>query len=383
MATAIETLAANAPQRIDLPALVAELGPGFAAHAAEHDAGDLFVAENFAVLKDRKMFSAGVPLELGGGGATYTELAAMLRETAHHCSSTALALAMHTHATAAAVWRWRNLKAPVEGLLRRIAAEQLVLVSSGGSDWLAGSGRAEKVEGGYRITGRKIFGSGSPAGDLLMTCAVYDDPQAGPTVLHFGVPLRAPGVKVMDNWCAMGMRGTGSNDVSIDGFFVADAAIGMRRPAGSWEPGFHLIPMIAMPLVYAVYLGIAEAARDLALAAAKKRQGDPGAAYLVGEMDDELTAARLAVDSMVEIAERSKPSHETTSAIFVRRTLAGRAVLRTLDKAMETAGGQAFERRFGLERLFRDAQGARHHPMSEKTQQRYSGRLAMGLDPNG
>ena len=52
----------------DWIALARELAPGFAARAAVHDADDSFVAENYAELRGRKMFSAGVPAELGGGG---------------------------------------------------------------------------------------------------------------------------------------------------------------------------------------------------------------------------------------------------------------------------------------------------------------------------
>jgi alkylation response protein AidB-like acyl-CoA dehydrogenase len=59
-----------------------------------------------------------------------------------------------------------------EPLLRRVAAEKLILLSSGGSDWIGGSGTAIKVDGGYRITARKVFTSGAPAGSLLMTSAV-------------------------------------------------------------------------------------------------------------------------------------------------------------------------------------------------------------------
>ena len=136
----------------------------FAARAAEHDSGDVFVAANYADLKAAKIFSAGVPGELGGGGASHAELCAMLRTLARHCPSTALALAMHTHQVATPAWRWRNDRAPVEAFLRRVASEELVLLSSGGSDWLPGSGKAEKVEGGYRVTARKVFTSGAPGG---------------------------------------------------------------------------------------------------------------------------------------------------------------------------------------------------------------------------
>jgi acyl-CoA dehydrogenase len=65
------------------------------------------------------------------------------------------------------------------------------------------------------------------------------------------------------------------------------------------------------------------------------------------------------------------------------RTIAGRAVIRTVEKAMEVVGGASFFRVLGLERLFRDVQGVRFHPLQEKPQQFYTGRLALGLDVNG
>ena len=81
-----------------------------------------------------------------------------------------------------------------------------MLLSSGGSDWIAGSGKAEKVEGGYKITARKIFSSGAPAGDLLMTGAILEEDGKPPMVLHFGVPMNSPKVKVLDTWRTLGMR---------------------------------------------------------------------------------------------------------------------------------------------------------------------------------
>jgi alkylation response protein AidB-like acyl-CoA dehydrogenase len=364
----------------DWVALADRLGPGFAKRAASHDSDDSFVADNYAELRAHKVFSAHVPAELGGGGADYAEICAMLRTLAHYCGSTALALSMHSHQVATPTWRWRHEKAPLEPLLRRIAAEQLVLLTSGGSDWLPGSGKAEKVDGGYRITARKTFSSGSPAGDLLMTMAVYDDPEAGPTVLHFGVPVKHESVKIHETWRAMGMRGTGSNDVQIDGFVVPDAAVGARRPAGKWHHLFHIIYMNAFPLIYSVYVGLAEAARVRALEAAQGKREDQNLQLLVGEMETELVAAQLALQHMIDTVARGKPGAETTNAMAIGRTLAGRHAIRTVEKAMEVAGGRAFYRDFGLERLFRDVQGARFHPLQEKPQQRYSGRLALGLD---
>src|SRR5262249_10711143 len=152
-----------------------------------------------------------------------------------------------------------------EALLRRVATEDLILVSSGGSDWLDSAGAATKGNGGYRITPRKVFSSGFPAGDLLMTSAGYQDPSAGPARVHFGVSLKSEGVKILDTWRAMGMRGTGSHDVELKDVFVPDAAIAARRPQGKWHPLYHTISMIAFPLIYSTYVGVADAARRRAL----------------------------------------------------------------------------------------------------------------------
>src|ERR1700674_5662843 len=149
---ATETATSRLGGRFDAVAVARELGPTLAQRAAAHDADDTFVADSYADFKQRKLFSAGIPAELGGGGG-----------------SSALALSMHTHLVATTVWFWKHGATAVEPLLRRIAAEELILVSSGGSDWLDGSGKAEKVDGGFRVDARKIFASGSPSGQLLLT----------------------------------------------------------------------------------------------------------------------------------------------------------------------------------------------------------------------
>jgi alkylation response protein AidB-like acyl-CoA dehydrogenase len=128
-------------RQTDWVAVARALGPAFAARAAAHDADDSFVADNYLELKRHKLFSVGVPAELGGGDAS--QLGGLLRELAHYCGSTALALSMHTHLLAGVVWRWRQGQA-IEPLLRRIAQEETVLISTGASDWLESSARRRK-----------------------------------------------------------------------------------------------------------------------------------------------------------------------------------------------------------------------------------------------
>ncbi|MBR1232186.1 MULTISPECIES: acyl-CoA dehydrogenase family protein [unclassified Bradyrhizobium] len=359
-----------------------ELGPIFAERAATATATDedQFVAENFAALKEAGLVEAGVPTELGGGGASIDELAEMLRILGQHCGSTALAFSMHTHQVAIPAWRWKVQKAaPVEPLLKRIAAERIFLLSSGGSDWIGGSGKAEKVDGGYRITARKVFASGSPAANLFMTTAVLESEGEPAQVLHFGLPMNSPQVKVMDNWRTLGMRGTGSNDVMIDGHVVPEAAVAVKRKAGEWHPLFQIIATIAFPLIYSVYLGVAESARDIAVGVAKKKKVDNHMIQLAGRMDTELAGARLAREHMLAAVRLDAPSAETINQVMTGRTLVARHAIATVELAMELAGGAGFYRATGLERRFRDIQAARYHPLQAGPQAQYAGSMALGL----
>jgi acyl-CoA dehydrogenase len=359
------------------------IGPLLAASAARHDAEASFVADGYAALREAGFFRALVPAEFGGGGASHRAMCAAVRRLATYDGSTALAFSMHCHLVAVPVWRWRHERAPVEGLLRRVAAEDLVLISSGGSDWLDSGGTATKVEGGFRVTARKAFSSGCPMGDLLMTSAVYDDPAEGATVLHFPVPFKAEGVRVLDTWHVLGMRGTGSHDVMLQDVFVPDAAIGGRRRPGKWHPLFHAIAMLAFPLIYAAYVGVAESARRTALAMARKRPASSALVLAAGRLENAFALAEIAHDRMVAIAESAAIGPETTSRAMTARTLAGRAAIETVERAMEVAGGASFYASAGIERAFRDVQGARFHPLQEGPQLELAGRLALGqaVDP--
>lgn len=365
---------------VDWVSLVNELGQDFSTRAADHDRDDSFVAENYAALREQNAFAAGVPLELGGGGASHAETCQMVRTLARHCGSTGLAFSMHTHLVGTLAYSWRSGNQAPEGMLRRVAAEKLILVSSGGSDWLHGSGTLEKVDGGFRMNGRKIFSSGVPGGDVLMTTGVYDDPETGPTVIHFPLPLNADGVTVLDTWRTLGMRGTGSHDVEIKDVFLPDALMqGVRRPAGKWHPFMHMIALVAMPIFYGAYLGVAERMKETALGLAARRKHDPVVAMLAGELENLLVTAQLTHESMIALTATAKPGPETSSAMLCRRTIFVKAVTQAAEKAMELAGGAAFFRSAGLERGFRDIQGARYHPVQEKPQTLLTGRFVMGL----
>jgi alkylation response protein AidB-like acyl-CoA dehydrogenase len=370
------------PTSFDAVQIAREVGPILAARAKEAKDEDAFVADNFELLKASGLVEAGVPTEFGGGGCGTDELAAMLRTLAYHCGSTALAFSMHTHQVAVPAWRWRHqpaARAAVEPLLKRIASERIFLLSSGGSDWIEGSGKAEKVDGGYKITARKVFTSGAPTGSVFMTGAVLEAEGEPPMVLHFGLPMNSPNVKVLDNWRALGMRGTGSHDVQIDGHVVPEAAVALKRKSGEWHMLFHIIATTAFPLVYAAYLGVAESARDIAIGLAKRRTPSRHTIDLAGRMDTELTAARLAHESMMAAIRLNAPSPTSVNQVMIGRQLVGRHAIAAVEYAMEVAGGAGFYRANGLERRFRDIQAARYHPLQAGPQAEYTGSIALGL----
>lgn len=367
---------------LDLQALVQIIGPRFAEGAAERDAGDVFVAAHYDVLKEHKVFSALVPADLGGGGVRHSAMCAFLRQLAHYSPSTALSLSMHQHLVAAAVYNHRNGR-PGRKLLEKVAETQAVLISTGANDWMESNGTVVRADGGFTVSARKPFGSGSPKGAMLMTSAPFEDPKEGWQVLHFGVPFSAKGVSLADDWHTLGMRATGSNTIILDKVFVPDDAIALKRPRGRFHPAWNVILTVAMPLIMSAYVGVAEAAAAIGQEQAKKRQGDPAVPYLLGELTNRLTMVQLAADDMVRLTNDFDFAMglDLTNAMLVRKTIVAEGVLATVEKALEAAGGAGFYRKTGLERLLRDAHGAQFHPLPAKRQHRFTGRIALGLDP--
>ena len=198
------------------------------------------------------------------------------------------------------------------------------------------------------------------------------------SVLHFGVEMSAPEVMILDTWRTLGMRGTGSHDVKIDGLFIPDDKIPMRRKAGEWHPAFHMIATIAFSLIYSVYLGVAQSARDIAIDIAKIRPESHRTQSIAGRMGSALTGAHLARDYMIGVAERNAPSAQTINDSMIGRRLVEEQTIKVVELAMELAGGVGFYRKTELERRFRDIQAARYHPLQKEVQSEYAGVMALG-----
>jgi alkylation response protein AidB-like acyl-CoA dehydrogenase len=277
-------------------------------------------------------------------------------------------------------WRHRRGMPGAEGTLRRVADEGMVLVSTGGGDFTHPRGEATQVDGGYRVSGRKQFASQSSFGDVLSTLFVYEDPAQGRRVLNMAVPVRADGVTVLDNWDALGMRGTASNDVVLEDVFVPEDKVMANRPYGVVDPPLQVVASIAMPIISAVYLGVAEAAYAAAVEVARRKAVDPIVQRQVGLMAHRLKVASWALDgASAEVGDDPDPSMERFAAVMTAKREIALAGVEVCDLAMEVGGGPAYFRGSTIERCYRDIRAAAFHPLRPEQTLLHGGRLALGL----
>ncbi|MGH2617030.1 MAG: acyl-CoA dehydrogenase family protein [Thermomicrobiales bacterium] len=368
--------------------LAAQLGTEFAPRAAQHDRDNTFVAENFDRMREAGYLRLAVPEELGGLGATMRQVCYAQAELARSCAATALAVNMHHYLVLANVFRWRRGAPGAEALLRRVASDGIVLMTSGGSDGIWPSAKAIKDNGGYRISGRKVFCSQAPVANVLTTMAVYDDPSDGPVVLLAGIPMSSPGITILDNWDTLGMRATGSNDVQLDDVAIAEGQVAARRPWGKVDPVLRVAGIHFAPPVAAVYAGIAAAARDEAVRVLRSRKTADGRALAedqtvqraVGLMDVKLrTLWWSLLGALDELGDDYAPDDRALSTVMIAKRHVVTEAQAVVDLAIEAVGGSAYFKTSPLERAYRDVRAGLFHPINPERTLLYAGRLALGV----
>jgi acyl-CoA dehydrogenase len=361
--------------------LANEVAAAAAPHADRHDLEGSFVSEGIAVARDVGYLAAAVPAELGGLGATTAEIARAQRVIARACGSTALAASMHHHLVLAAAWRWRRGDTVVEPLLRRVAADHIVLASTGGNDWTKPSAVATPVDGGWRVNGRKTFASISPAADVAVTFAAVGEAAPGAEVIAFGVPLKADGVRIEETWDAAGMRGTGSNDIVLEDVFVAASQVSARRTWGDLDKPLLVAGVHAFPVIYSTYLGVAEGLVDTVLGSGRVTASS---ARQVGVLDGHLRTARWAVDgALAQLTDDPEPTVDNFVTVQHMKRAVSAACQDIALVSAELAGGGAYARRGAVDRMIRDLRAGLYHPYPSETALLHAGqhRLGLTLDP--
>lgn len=356
----------SGPSDEQILGLAAEVGLRAAATDADHDRDATFVIEAYQAMSELGYLSVAVPPEFGGLGASWRQVVLAQAELAHWSGAAALASAMHQYLTLVQRWRYRRGAADAAGALRTVAADGIVLATSGGSDWVCPTTTAAEVDGGYVFSGRKNFCSQAPAATVLATSAVLGEPGPEAVVLHASVPMASPGISLVDTWDTLGMRGTASQDVVLDGVFVPAERVTGRRPYGSLSGPLLVAAILFAPVVAGTYLGIGRGAYEEALRIAAARPDPaPSAVRQLGEMSSRLQGARWAVlGSLAEVGEDPAASPEVLDTVMTAKRHAVLDAIAVTDLALQVAGGQAFYRRSRLERAYRDVRAGAFHPFT-------------------
>ena len=377
------------------PQLPTDMLDRFRSRAEKLDIDNAYFEEDLAELRSFGYLAAAVPAHLGGWGYSLAELAHSQRRLASYAPATALAMTMHSYWVGIAVELERAGDTSLRWMLEAALAGDVFAAghAESGNDMpvLLSTCRAERVEGGYRLTGRKQFGSNGPAWRWLGAHALDAAAPGGPQVVHAFVERTSPGVTVVETWDTLGMRPTQSHDTILDGVFVPDARIGRVVTAGDGSDLF-LVGMTMWPLslMGAVYLGIADRALELAVDGARRKQSmaiergayayNPFVQHQVAEMYLELDAASATLERFVEDwVAGADHGADWVPKIYSTKWRAVEAAKRLVDIALDVAGGAAMFKGNELERLYRDVRCGGFHPGNDALTHEVVGKAVLGV----
>jgi alkylation response protein AidB-like acyl-CoA dehydrogenase len=365
----------------------AERSPGY-------DRDNRFFQEDFDELKQAGYLTMAVPRELGGQGLTLAQYCREHRRLAYYAPATALGINMHVYWVGLVADLWRQGDKSLEWLLREVMAGEVLNAghSERGNDLpaLLSTSKAERVDGGFRITGHKMFGSLAPVFTRYGMHAMWADAEGGPKIVHVFMPRETPGYRIVETWDTMGMRATRSDDVVLDSVFVPDRYVARIVPAGTADAFVLGIFAWALLGFANVYHAVAKRAIDLALPAIKSKTSlavsrtmayHPEIQHMVAQM-------MLAYDPIgphiEQVAEdwSNGVDHGATwpSKIVSAKHHAVEAAWKIVDMAMEVSGGAGMFRANELERLFRDARCGRFHPANTFLTHEIVAKTALGID---
>jgi len=361
-----------------------------------YDQENRFFSEDFEELRDAGYLLMAVPREMGGMGKTLAEVCLEQRRLAYYAHATAIAVNMHLYWTGVAADLWRMGDTSLGWLLEEAARGKVLAAghAESGNDLplLYSTTRAERVDGGYRFTGRKSFGSLTPVWDYLGLHAMDTSDPDNPRIVHAFMPRDADGVTIKETWDTMGMRATASQDTILDGVFVPDDKIATVVPAGLGGANLFVLAIFAWaePTFANVYYGIARRAFDLTVEAVKKKQSvaltrsmahHAGVQHNIAEMAIELEGIAPHIEKIAEDWSNGVNHGPMWGAKLVTaKYRATEGAWRVVDLAMETLGGFSVFKKAGIERLFRDARFGRIHPANAFLTHEIVAKTMLGLD---
>src|SRR6185437_7066778 len=188
--------------------------------AATYDRENRFFTEDFEALRAAGYLNALVPPEFGGLGLSLTDLCKEQERLAYRAPATALAINMHLYWTGIARFLRQFGDTSLEWVLHESVAGEVFAAGHAetGNDLpgMLSTARAERVEGGYRFWGRKMFNSLSPVWTRLGLHAQDNSDPSHPMIIHAFLPRDADGYRIEQTWDTLGMRATRSDDTGLE-----------------------------------------------------------------------------------------------------------------------------------------------------------------------
>jgi alkylation response protein AidB-like acyl-CoA dehydrogenase len=378
--------------------LTDEMLERFADRAPKYDRDNAFFTEDFEDLQQAGYLAIAVPAELGGRGLSLADAVREQRRLGSFAPATALAINMHVYWTGVAADLYRAGDRSLAWILEETMRGAVFAAghAESGNDIpvLLSTTKAERVEGGYRFTGRKSFGSLSPVWTYLGLHGMDTSDPAHPKIVHAFMPRDTEGYRVEHTWDVLGMRATQSDDTILDGVFVADRHIARVVPAGAAGIDPFVLGVFAWALMGFgnIYYGLARRAYDMTLQSVKSRRSIAVSRTMAyhAELQHTIAEMTLALDTIEPHLERVALDWSTgvnhgaawPKELFSAKYHAVESSWKVVDLALEAAGGFGIFRRSGFEQLFRDARLGRIHPANSMLTHEIVAKTVLGISPD-
>jgi alkylation response protein AidB-like acyl-CoA dehydrogenase len=375
--------------------LTDEMLARFESRAATYDRENRFFDQDFEELRSSGYLKLPLPSEFGGAGVTLAGMCRQQRRLAYHAPATALGVNMHVYWVGVAADLWRRGDTSLEWMLRDAAAGEIFAAGHAerGNDIpvLLSTATAERVEGGYRFTGRKQFGSLTPVWTRFGLHGVDASDPGHPKIVHAFLPRDSAGYLIKETWDVVGMRATRSDDTILEAAFVPDRYVARVVPAGAAGIDPFVLSVFAWALMGFgnVYYGLARRALDKTIAAAKSKQSvalsrslayHPEVQHAIADMVIELESIGPHLDRIAEDWSNGVDhGAEWPAKIFSAKYHAVEGSWRIVDQGLDVAGGGGIFRSAGYECLLRDARLGRIHPANAFLTHEVVAKTALGI----
>src|SRR3954454_7449890 len=338
-------------------ALTDEMLLRFRSRSARYDRENAFFSEDFEELRNAGYLTLAVPAELGGQGLSLAEVVREQRRLGSHAAATALAINMHVYWTGVAADLWRAGDTSLQWILEEATRGAVFAAghAESGNDIpvLLSTTKAERVEGGYRFTGRKSFGSLSPVWTFLGMHGMDTSDPAAPKVVHAFMSRNTEGYEIKRTWDnVLGMRATRSDDTILNGAFVPDRYVARVLPPGFAGIDPFVLSMFAWALLGFgnIYYGLAQRVLDLTVEQVQKKRSiglsrglmryHPAIQNDIAEMVLELEGIGPHLDKVAqEWSDGVNYGAAWGLKIVAAKTHAVEAGWRVVDRALDTVGG--------------------------------------------